>query len=148
MFDTIGENEFDFVSARGRLVDHQGRLLQEFGHAWDYRKVTRRMIVCHPGALHRRDLFDRFGMFDTRYRISADYDFLLRLPRNLRGLFIDQPLVDVAEGGISRDNRWLMLRERYRAQADCPRVGRARAIVNFIDKLWRIPLAHVLGMRN
>lgn len=148
MFDAIGENEFDFVSTRGRLVDNQGRLLQEFGLAWDYRKVARRMVVCHPGALHRRDLFDRFGMFDTSYRISADYDFLLRLPRNLRSLFIDQPLVDVAEGGISRDNRWLMLRERYRAQAHCPRVGRTRAVVNYIDKLWRIPIASAFGVRN
>lgn len=148
VFNAVGDHQFDLVTGRGHLVTNDGGILDEFGHAWDYRKLGRRMTVCHPGALHRRDLFDRFGMFDTSYRISADYDFLLRLPLDIRTLFIDRPLVDVADGGISRDRRWLMLRERYRAQANCPRVGSARAALNYIDKLWRIPVAKALGIRN
>jgi glycosyltransferase involved in cell wall biosynthesis len=148
VFDSIGDRPFDFVSGRGRLVDCNGMFIEEFGHAWDYRKVARRMTVCHPGALHRRDLFERFGVFDTSYRISADYEFLLRLPSSLRTLFIDHPLVDVADGGVSRERRWLMLRERYRAQAHCPRVGQTRAALNYMDKLWRIPVAKALGIRN
>lgn len=148
VFEAIGDRQFDLVTGRGNLVDCDGRFLQEFGHAWDYRKVARRMTVCHPGALHRRNLFDRFGVFDTRYRISADYDFLLRLPLDIRTLFVGQPLVDVADGGISRDRRWLMLGERYRAQANCPRIGQVRAALNYIDKLWRIPVANAFGIRN
>jgi glycosyltransferase involved in cell wall biosynthesis len=148
VFEAIGDNQFDLVTGRGHLVNNDGRFLEEFGNAWDYCKVARRMTVCHPGALHRRDLFNRFGMFDTSYRISADYEFLLRLPLEIRSLFIGQPLVDVADGGISRDRRWLMLGERYRAQANCPRVGQVRAALNYIDKLWRIPVAKALGIRN
>lgn len=148
VFEAIGEDEYDLVTGRGVLVDHAGRRRHLFGHPWDYRKVTRRMTICHPGALHRRDLFRRFGMFDTSYRVSADYDFLLRLPADLRSLHVDAPLVDVADGGVSRDRRWLMLSERYRAQARCQRIGRPRAALNFMDKLWRIPVARVLGIPN
>ncbi|HWU71600.1 MAG TPA: hypothetical protein VN017_09645, partial [Pseudoxanthomonas sp.] len=119
-----------------------------FGQPWSYRKVARRMTICHPGALHNRNLFTRFGMFDTSYRIAADYEFLLRLPADSRTLHLNKIIVDVADGGISRSHRWKMLAERYKAQAQCPRIGRLRAAINYADKLWRIPVAHLLGIPN
>ena len=33
----------------------------------------------HPAFYCRRDVFDRFGFYDTSYRIAADYDFMLRV---------------------------------------------------------------------
>ncbi len=143
----IGNGGYDLVTGRGRLIVANGKS-HEFGNPWSHRKLMRRMTICHPGALHHRDLFQRFGKFDTSYRICADYDFLLRLPADLRTLHVDRVVADIADGGISRDRRWLMLRERYRAQANCPRVGRARAALNYIDKLWRIPVAWALGIPN
>lgn len=146
IFEAIGGREYDLVTGRGILVDDAGASYHEFGNPWNYRNVMRRMTICHPGAFHRRDLFTRFGTFDTRYRISADYEFLLRLPPELRALHMDMAIARVADGGISRSRRWLMLRERYRAQVNCAHVGRARAAFNFIDKLWRIPVAKALGI--
>ena len=32
----------------------------------------------HPGLLHRRDLFQERGVFDETFRISGDYELLLR----------------------------------------------------------------------
>lgn len=148
VFETIGDREYDLVTGRGVLVDSSGRPYHEFGNPWDYKKVMRRMTICHPGALHRRELFRRFGKFDTTYRISADYNFLLRLPAELRSLHMDMTLANVSDGGISRDRRWLMLRERYRAQANCPRVGHVLAALNYVDKLWRIPVAKALRIPN
>jgi glycosyltransferase involved in cell wall biosynthesis len=37
--------------------------------------------LCHQAVFARRSLFERFGTFDTRYRYSADYDWLLRTMR-------------------------------------------------------------------
>ena len=148
VFELIGKEKYDLVTGRGVLVNQDGRAYYEFGNAWDYGKLRRRMTICHPGALHRRDLFEQYGKFDTSYRISADYDFLLRLPAELRTLHLDMPITTIADAGISRNQRWLMLLERYRAQANCPRIGTARAVFNFIDKLWRIPVAKALGMPN
>jgi glycosyltransferase involved in cell wall biosynthesis len=148
MVDAIGAGEFDLVTARGLLIRPGVAKPYAFGGAWDYRKVARRMTICHPGTLHRRALFDRFGRFDTGYRIGADYDFLLRLPPDLRSLHLDFPVVDVADGGLSRSRRLAMLRERFRAQAHCRRVGRLRAAFNFADKLWRLPVARLLRIPN
>lgn len=147
-FETIADCEYDLVTGRGALVDRNGKSYHEFGNPWDYKKVMRRMTICHPGALHRRDLFQHFGKFDTSYHISADYDFLLRLPADLKSLHLEMTLVDVADAGVSRNRRWLMLRERYRAQATCPHIGHVRAALNYVDKIWRIPAARVLRIPN
>lgn len=147
-FAAIGSEQYDLVTASGVLTDRDGKKYYEFGEPWDFKKLMRRMTICHPGAFHRRKLFDRFGKFDVSYRISADYDFLLRLPQDTRTLHLPMIMTDVADAGLSRTSRWLMLRERYRAQAACPRIGGARATFNFVDKLWRIPIAKILGIPN
>lgn len=147
VFQAIGGRAFDLVTGLGELVNSDGRR-HVFGHPWDYAKVARRMTICHPGALHRRDLFTRHGLFDTGYRISADYDFLLRLPAEIRAFHVPWPLVDVADGGVSRRRRRAMLMERFRIQARCPRIGTIRAALNLLDKMWRIPVARVLGIPN
>jgi glycosyltransferase involved in cell wall biosynthesis len=36
------------------------------------------MSIPHPGCFVRRAAYDRWGVFDTRYRFHADYDLLLR----------------------------------------------------------------------
>src|SRR5690606_36676138 len=110
IFNTIGDHQYDLVTGREVFIDSKGRRF-ESGGAWEFDKIERRITICHPGCLHRRDLFSRFGMFDTRYRISADYEFLLRLPRTIRTLHIGETLVEIADGGISRRNRWLALQE-------------------------------------
>lgn len=147
LFQAIDGHEFDLVTGRGELIDSSGRR-HTFGRAWDFARVARRMTICHPGALHRRDLFARYGRFDTRYRISADYEFLLRLPAQIRTFHVPWTLVDVADGGISRRGYRALLMERFRIQARCPRVGTIRALLNLLDKLWRIPVARVLRIPN
>ena len=148
VFDEIGSQEFDLVTGRGELVSENGVGYHVFGKPWDFRAVMRRITICHPGALHRRTLFEDYGQFDTSYRICADYDFLLRLPSDTRALFIDSALTRVRDSGVSRNRRLKTLRESFRAQASCPRIGRVRAAFNFLDKAWRIPVAKLFGIPN
>lgn len=35
--------------------------------------------ICHQAMFAKRSLFENYGAFDTRYRISADYEWLLRV---------------------------------------------------------------------
>ena len=43
------------------------------------RRLLFRRPICHQSTYVRRDCFNKFGKFDTSYRILADYDFLCRL---------------------------------------------------------------------
>lgn len=57
----------------------------------------------HPTLFLRRPLYERFGLFDTRYRIAADYDLMLRVLSQLSGkvVYLPEVLVRMRMGGVS-----------------------------------------------
>ncbi len=72
----------------------------------------------HQGVFHRREAWGRHGLFDTRFAVAADYEFLLRLIKRGESISIadSTPPVRMASGGISKRNPLLVLREFRRAQ--------------------------------
>jgi glycosyltransferase involved in cell wall biosynthesis len=46
------------------------------------RHIWRRMPISHPATFVRRTAYERFGHFETRYRLAMDYDLVLRMYRN------------------------------------------------------------------
>jgi hypothetical protein len=106
------------------------------------------MVVCQPGLLHRRALFETFGLFDPNFRITGDLDFLLRLPEDLATLHLDAVTIRVEAAGISRQNVLARLREQRIALARCARYGPIRARLVWIDKLLRYPLARLCGIAH
>lgn len=58
------------------------------------------MTVQHPATFVRRNVYERLGLFNTRYRIGADYDFVLRcLLANVPWIILDDILVRMRAGG-------------------------------------------------
>jgi glycosyltransferase len=57
----------------------------------------------HPTFYVRRSVYDRLGVFDTRYRIAADYDTILRFLSvgKISIVYIPDVLVRMRAGGIS-----------------------------------------------
>ena len=67
----------------------------------------------HPTFYVRRRVYQRLGLFDTRYRIAADYDSVLRfLGRGgVRAAYIPQVMVRMRVGGISNRSLGSILRK-------------------------------------
>ena len=120
----------NFVSGRAIVVDdadHQRRIV---GTRWDFARMKRYQNIAHPGALHRRELFARFGNFDEAYPIACDYEFLMRVGREIRGAFVPQPVTLMGAGGQSKTQAWRAFRENRRIQLAHPEIGIAAATVN------------------
>jgi len=147
LLDAAQESQCDLISAKGLLVDERLRPCGVIGAPWDYRGLRRRMRICHPGAVFRRELFRTFGNFDSRYRIVADYDWLLRLPESTTSRFVDRIVTMVGHAGVSRKQVWRRLRERRQAHARCRRIGPALSYVYWLDKLLRMPIARLFGLQ-
>jgi glycosyltransferase involved in cell wall biosynthesis len=144
LFTAIGAREYDLVTSRGLICDSSSGISFDYGSAWNYKRIGRHMLVCHPGLLHRRSLFDDHGLFDIRYRIAGDLDFLLRLPPDLRTLHVDTKSVFIDATGLSRKNVLARLREQREVLARCERFGPLRAYLAWTDKLLRFPIARLL----
>ena len=120
----------NFVSGQAMLVDDSGRELRVVGTRWDWARMKRYQRIAHPGALHRRDLFARYGHFDETYPIACDYEFLLRAGRNINAAFVPEPVTLMGVSGQSNTQPWRAFRENRRIQTSHPEIGAAVAVVN------------------
>ena len=60
----------------------------------------------HPTLYLRRYVYENFGLYDTKYKIAADYDAILRylVKGNIKLKYIPETLVKMRTGGISNKN--------------------------------------------
>lgn len=85
--------------------------------------LVRGWMPPHPTLYLRRSVFDRIGTYDTRYRIAADYDFVLRYFSQTRAqpVYLPQVLVKMRVGGESNRSLGRLIRksrEDYSALRD------------------------------
>lgn len=144
----IDTGKYDLVTSLGLAFDPVTGKEVRFGSEWNYQRIGRHMVVCHPGLLHKRSLFTDYGSFDTRYRIAGDLDFLLRLPADMRTTHVDAVSVLIEAGGVSRKNVLMRLREQRDILVRCPRYGPVRAYLAWLDKLWRYPIAQLFKISH
>lgn len=84
----------------------------------DVENIVQEMPFCHQGAFTRTKTMNRY-MFDTKYRICADYDFFLKLYLN-GGKFakVEEMVACFSMEGMSGTNFLKMLREGYDVRRD------------------------------
>lgn len=60
----------------------------------------------HPGVLIKSEVFKKFGGFDEKFKISGDYDFLLRVFNKFEGkiVYLDSVSVMMRHGGVSNNS--------------------------------------------
>lgn len=70
---------------------------------YDDAALRRGWMPPHPTLYVRRSVYQRLGVFDTRYRISADYDLVLRFLAvgKVRSAYIPEVMVRMRVGGAS-----------------------------------------------
>ena len=73
--------------------------------------LARGWMPPHPTFYVRRAVYERLGLFDTRFRIAADYECILRfLGRGgLRPVYLPQVLVRMRLGGVSNQSLAMQL---------------------------------------
>lgn len=101
--------------------------------SYDHRKLPSRMIN-HPACFVPRAIYTRLGVFDTRYRIAADYEFLLRAYRaGVPFKHVEHIIANFRHGGFSTRNR--AAQEVLRIRRD---TGYANAAQYFAASMLRI----------
>ncbi len=56
----------------------------------------------HPTLYLKKEIYDKYGNYNTKYRIAADYDFMVRIMKNrIKMSYIKEPLIYMRAGGTS-----------------------------------------------
>jgi glycosyltransferase involved in cell wall biosynthesis len=80
----------------------------------------------HPTFYARKEVYRRFGGFDTRFTIGADWDLLFRLfeVKRIQARYLPGVMVRMRMGGISNRNIWNVIRNNLECLAVFRKYGR------------------------
>ena len=114
--------------ADGKMYDgvHSDLIYAENGKAVRYWKmgegtIQQGWMPAHPTLYLWRRIYERYGLYDSSYRCSADYEFMVRILKDggVRLAYIPEILVEMYYGGTSSGgigNYLLSLKEAHRAR--------------------------------
>jgi len=95
-------DEFDAISGNV-IFKHKNK----FSRYWNYKikKLTKYNCfkIAHTSLVIKKNIFNRVNYYNTKYNISSDTDFILRLSviKNLKFRHIDKIFVIMKSGGLS-----------------------------------------------
>lgn len=94
-------NDVDVTYGRISVVDSNGEIRNT--KEQDLITIWFQMAVPHPSVFIKRDIYVKYGFFDTTYKIVADYELILRLySKGVKFGYINDVLAYFRKGGISQ----------------------------------------------
>jgi hypothetical protein len=140
----VSDADVDLISGRSILVDASGKVVRLRGGPWDWNRHKFYQQVAHPGMLHRKTLFDKFGKFNPSYRIAGDYEFLLRIGTQPKAYFLNKNLVCIGNEGVSHTELAVVFGETRLIQKLHRQVGVAHANLNYAIAWTKIIIKKLL----
>ena len=91
----------DLVCSKINLINKEGEIKRTKGGPHRFQDLKRGQMIAHPCALHHKSLFEKHGLFDIRFSLSGDYEFLWRCGLDIKSIFLDAITVNMLIGGAS-----------------------------------------------
>ncbi len=89
--------------------------LDDFEYKSDLDLVLKRFI-CHQGIFAHKRTFEQIGVYDTSYKICADFEWFMRAARRgIKRSYLDRFIAVVSSGGVSYTKRYGGIQEKIRA---------------------------------
>lgn len=99
----ISEADSDVLHAGVQLVSHDKT--DEVVRTWHVRKGRFQYgwMPPHPSTFIKKSLYNEYGLYNTDYRIAADYDLLYRIHKidTVRITYLDEIIISMRLGGTS-----------------------------------------------
>lgn len=137
--DLINNSEkINYISSRVELIESQN-ILRVVGKKWQWDKFKKYMNIAHVGSLHAKSLYHQKGLYDLKFKIAGDYEFLLRFGPSMKTAFLDKVTVKMRVEGVSNSSATVFIES---AKAKILHTGRAKILI-FLEAVcafikWKI----------
>ena len=121
--------QIDLIHSKVEVI-RDDKVIKIIDGKWSWKIFKNQMNIAHVGALHNRSYFKKYGVFDESYKITGDYELLLRARHGLKCLYIDELTAQMAYGGISTTNVKKVFLETLRAKKE---TGKANEMICWFD---------------
>jgi glycosyltransferase involved in cell wall biosynthesis len=110
-FTEINKNEkINYISSRVNLTNEEGKILSVFGKKYNWKNVISDIDTAQVGSFHKRELFDKVGLFSNEYKIVGDLDFYIRCRDSINPGYFKSITANMQNGGVS-NNVYVALKE-------------------------------------
>ncbi len=115
--------------------------------------VTTAMPYNHPTMFLRKEIYEKFGLFDLSYRYSMDFEFIVRLEKKFPEIktkvkyFSDFPIAKMYSGGASWENELQSIEETKKALKKYD-FWNSSAKRNYLLRIFRTRLKKYLSVLN
>jgi GT2 family glycosyltransferase len=94
-------------------------------------------LIPQPGAVFRRDAFERVGGLSDKFEFAFDFDLFLKLTKQGRAVFVDKILSSHRwhATSLTYSRRWDSVRE-----ASVVRVLNLPSVAKFFSPIWELPI--------
>ncbi len=102
-----------------------------------HKTVKNKMPVNHPATFVGAKVYKKVGLFNTRYKLSADYDLIYRCCNaSVEFIKVDETLTNMRDGGTTSKKKHLFItaREDYLIQRA---YNNKNALFNYAKKIFR-----------
>lgn len=101
-FNEINKNEvINYISSQVNLTNDKGEILSVFGKKYKWKNVITDIDIAQVGSFHKRELFEKVGVFSTEYKIVGDLDFYIRCKEEIRPEYFKTITANMQNGGVS-----------------------------------------------
>lgn len=121
--------------------DQSRKLMHNRGFGWS---TYFKMGSCHQGHVISRRLFQKYGTYDTSFKIGMDYDFVLRvLSQSISSKSVDIAVSCMGQTGISSRTDWAGLEQRFMDERRAHEKNNASVLLKAIYPIyWFVYLAY------
>lgn len=139
----LANSNQDFVTAKA-IIKSEGNTNRIFGSEFLWSEFRREMKILHAGGFLSKNYFDKYGIFDESYKITGDYELLLRAGSNLKVTFINDILVEMDGGGVSNTLVIESFKEARRAKLKNKSRSNTMAMCDFYFVLLKVYLKKLI----
>ena len=95
--------QVDFVHGEMARYDNQGKLESIYGKKSDWFSFIDQAPFNHPTCFSKKEVYQKVGLFDTRFDTAADYDFMLKVRQSerVKAKFLPKILTNFRKVGIT-----------------------------------------------
>ena len=106
----VNNKNLEYISSKVKLVKNN-KVIKILSGKWKWKIFKRYMNVAHVGSLHARTYFQKYGLYNTDFKIAGDYEMLLRSKENLKYYFLNEVTAEMDADGISNNQVYRALLE-------------------------------------
>lgn len=137
--DAFRENDCDCVCCDNYVIQKDGSQVYYDASKLSVDDMYKRMIYFHSAIFARKELFRQSDNFDLKYRIAADYDWMLRaMNKGARLLYLHKPVFTFCYGGISSVNEVECAKEAREIALQHLPVDKKRYLKEIDDRYFEI----------